>query len=43
VSKVMRFYGGAVQGGETAPTRIYQKFEKDGTVTYTNIPPRGQQ
>ena len=43
VSKVLRFYGAPVQGGDTPPTRIYQTIAKDGTVTYTNIPPRGQQ
>jgi hypothetical protein len=41
VSKVMRFYGG-VEGGTTPPTRIYQTVGADGTVTYTNIPPRGR-
>jgi soluble lytic murein transglycosylase-like protein len=40
VSKVLRFYG-AVQGGDTLPTQVYQTIGKDGTVTYTNIPPRG--
>jgi soluble lytic murein transglycosylase len=43
VSKVLRFYGSTVQGGDTPPTRIYQTIAKDGTVTYTNIPPRGIQ
>jgi hypothetical protein len=43
VSKVLRFYGANVQGGDTPPTRIYQTIGKDGTVTYTNIPPRGVQ
>jgi hypothetical protein len=41
VGKVMRFYG--VEGGNTPPTRIYQTIAADGTVTYTNIPPRGRQ
>ena len=41
VSKVLRFYGG-VEGGTTPPTRIYQTVGADGTVTYTNIPPRGR-
>ena len=41
VAKVMRFYGG-VEGGTTPPTRIYQTVGADGTVTYTNIPPRGR-
>jgi soluble lytic murein transglycosylase-like protein len=41
VSKVMRFYG-SVEGGSTPSTRIYQTVAPDGTVTYTNIPPRGR-
>jgi hypothetical protein len=41
VAKVLRFYGG-VEGGTTPPTRIYQTVGADGTVTYTNIPPRGR-
>lgn len=43
VSKVLRFYGAPVQGGDTPPTRIYHTIAQDGTVTYTNIPPRGIQ
>jgi soluble lytic murein transglycosylase-like protein len=42
VTKVMRFYTGAVEGGTTPATRIYQTIAPDGTVTYTNIPPRGR-
>ena len=42
VTRVLQFYGGPVEGGTTAPTRIYQTVESDGTVTYTNIPPRGR-
>jgi hypothetical protein len=41
VAKVLRFYGG-IEGGTTPPTRIYQTVGADGTVTYTNIPPRGR-
>jgi soluble lytic murein transglycosylase len=41
VVKVLRFYG--IEGGSTPPTRIYQTIARDGTITYTNIPPRGQQ
>ncbi len=41
VGKVLRFYG--VEGGTTPPTRIYQTIASDGTITYTNIPPRGRQ
>jgi hypothetical protein len=42
VTKVMQFYGSPVAGGGTSPTRIYQTVAPDGTVTYTNIPPRGR-
>ena len=42
VTKVMHFYGGSVAGGTTPATRIYQTVGPDGTVTYTNIPPRGR-
>jgi hypothetical protein len=41
VTKVLRFYG-APEGGQTPETRIYQVIAADGTVTYTNIPPRGR-
>ncbi len=42
VTKVLYFYGGPVEGGATPPTRIYQTVESDGTIVYTNIPPRGK-
>jgi soluble lytic murein transglycosylase len=42
VTKVLHFYGGKVEGGTTPPTRIYQLVAPDGTMTYTNIPPRGR-
>lgn len=42
VTKVMQFYGVSVEGGTTPSTRIYQTVGSDGTVTYTNIPPRGR-
>lgn len=42
VTKVMRFYSGTVDGGSTPATRVYQTVGSDGTVTYTNIPPRGR-
>ena len=42
VTKVMRFYSGTVEGGSTPATRVYQTVGSDGTVTYTNIPPRGR-
>ena len=40
VSKVLRYYG--VDGIDTPQTRVYQTIARDGTVTYTNIPPRGR-
>jgi Transglycosylase SLT domain/Domain of unknown function (DUF4124) len=42
VTKVLQFYGGSVPGGNTPATRIYQTVDGDGTITYTNIPPRGR-
>ncbi|TMQ15927.1 MAG: lytic transglycosylase domain-containing protein [Candidatus Rokuibacteriota bacterium] len=42
VTKVLYFYGGPVEGGTTPPTRIYQTVAPDGTIVYTNIPPRGR-
>jgi hypothetical protein len=43
VTKVLYFYGApVVQGGDTPPTRIYQTVAPDGTIVYTNIPPRGR-
>ena len=42
VTKVLGFYGGPVEGGTTPPTRVYQLVAPDGTLTYTNIPPRGR-
>ena len=42
VTKVLYFYGGPVEGGSTPPTRIYQTVAPDGTIVYTNIPPRGR-
>jgi soluble lytic murein transglycosylase len=41
VAKVMRFYG-VPESGATPPTRIFQTISRDGTVTYSNIPPRGR-
>ena len=41
VGKVLRLYG-VPQSGETAQSQIYQTISRDGTVTYSNIPPRGR-
>jgi hypothetical protein len=40
VVRVLRFYG--LEGVDTPQTRVYQTISRDGTVTYTNIPPRGR-
>jgi soluble lytic murein transglycosylase len=42
VTKVLAFYGGSADTGAAAPMRVYQSVEPDGTVVYTNIPPRGK-
>ena len=42
VTKVLSFYGAPLDGGTTPATRVYQTIDADGTVTYTNIPPRGR-
>lgn len=41
VTRVLGFYGASSTGAPT-PTRVYQLVGADGTVTYTNIPPRGR-
>jgi hypothetical protein len=41
VGKVLRFYG-VPQSGGTLQTQIFQTIARDGTVTYSNIPPRGR-
>jgi len=41
VKRVLRFYGAAT-GGDTPRSRVYHVISRDGTVTYTNIPPRGR-
>ena len=40
VGKVLRYYG--IEAINTPETRVYQTIARDGTVTYTNIPPRGR-
>ena len=40
VVRVLRFYG--LEGVDTPQMRVYQTISRDGTVTYTNIPPRGR-
>jgi len=41
VVKVLRYYG--MDRIDTPQTRVYQTIARDGTITYTNIPPRGRQ
>jgi hypothetical protein len=40
VVRVLRYYG--MDGIDTPQTRVYQTIARDGTITYTNIPPRGR-
>lgn len=40
VVRVLRYYG--MEGIDTPQTRVYQTIARDGTITYTNIPPRGR-
>jgi soluble lytic murein transglycosylase len=42
VTKVLHFYGGPVESPSTPHQRVYQLVGQDGTITYTNIPPRGK-
>lgn len=40
IERVLRFYEG--RGAAPRRTVVYRRTEADGTVTYTNIPPRGR-
>jgi soluble lytic murein transglycosylase len=40
VTRVLRFYDGPTDG--TMPQRVYRVVADDGTIVYTNIPPRGR-
>jgi soluble lytic murein transglycosylase-like protein len=40
VTRVLYFFDGNVDG--ISRTTVYRRVEDDGTVTYTNIPPRGR-
>lgn len=42
VSKVLKFYGAPISGGDDLATRVYHTIADDGTPVYTNIPPRGR-
>lgn len=40
VRKILGLYSGDLPTSRVAPQRIYRLQDKDGTVTYTNLPPR---
>lgn len=40
VTRVLHLFGGSLDG--VSRTEVYRRVEDDGTVTYTNIPPRGR-
>lgn len=43
VTRVLRLFGGAVTAArEVVSGSTFRKLERDGTVVYTNIPPRGR-
>lgn len=42
VTRVLHLFGGSLDGNAAYRTPVYQRVEDDGTLTYTNIPPRGR-
>jgi hypothetical protein len=42
VTRVLHLFGGTLDGLAASRTVIYHRVEDDGTITYTNIPPRGR-
>lgn len=40
VRKILHLYSGDLPASRFAPQRVYRLQEKDGTITYTNLPPR---
>jgi soluble lytic murein transglycosylase-like protein len=40
VTRVLRLFYGTTTNGTPLPTETFKKLESDGTVVYTNIPPR---
>ncbi|MEK7700682.1 MAG: lytic transglycosylase domain-containing protein, partial [candidate division NC10 bacterium] len=42
VTRVLHLFGGSLDGLSGSRTVIYHRVEDDGTITYTNIPPRGR-
>ncbi len=42
VTRVLYYYDGSTNGLAGAPTAVYRTVGDDGTIIYTNIPPRGR-
>ncbi len=42
VTRVLSFFDGSAGGSSVSRTTVYRRVEEDGTITYTNIPPRGR-
>jgi len=42
VTRVLRLFNGTTVDGSSLPRETFKKIESDGTVVYTNIPPRGK-
>src|SRR6266446_182399 len=42
VTRVLYYYDGSPNGLAGAPTAVYRTVGDDGTIIYTNIPPRGR-
>src|SRR5437016_9806126 len=42
VTRVLQFFDGSTDGQSVPRTAVYRRVERDGTVTYTNIPHNGR-
>ena len=42
VTRVLNFYDGGTNASATASSVVYRTIGEDGTIVYTNIPPRGR-
>ena len=42
VTRVLFHYDGTTNGAASAPTTVYRTVGDDGSIVYTNIPPRGR-
>ena len=42
VARVLRLFNGSTNSGAPLPRETFRKLEADGTIVYTNIPPRGR-